>query len=82
MSLREELDALKVRTASRIPPEVQAIMKGALEELRASGVVSRALKVGDKAPEFTLPNAYGQSVSSRALLEKGPLAISFYRGRW
>jgi peroxiredoxin len=57
-------------------------MKHATEELRASGIVERALKVGDKAPEFALPNPAGTIISSRTLLEKGPLVISFYRGRW
>jgi peroxiredoxin len=40
------------------------------------------LKKGDKAPEFTLPDQTGTDVSSKELLHKGPLVVSFYRGLW
>ena len=41
-----------------------------------------ALRVGDVAPEFTLPDAFGHVVSLKGLLAEGPLVISFYRGEW
>ena len=82
MSLKEELEAIKAQSGSRIPPAALALMKQATDELRASGIVERALRVGDKAPEFSLPNTTGAIVSSHALLATGPLVISFYRGRW
>ena len=34
------------------------------------------------APEFTLPDAFGNPVSVCALLVRGPVVISFYRGEW
>src|SRR5262249_31077302 len=40
------------------------------------------LGVGDEIPVFSLPNTSGVSVSSTALLEPGPLIITFYRGIW
>jgi peroxiredoxin len=40
------------------------------------------LKVGDAAPEFTLPDAFGHEVSLKSLLAEGPVVISFYRGEW
>jgi len=82
MSLKAELEAIKAHSATRISPAAQALMKQATDELRASGILGRALKVGDKAPEFSLPNPTGMVVSSRTLLARGPLVISFYRGRW
>lgn len=57
-------------------------MKQGLDELRASGLAARALKAGDRAPEFRLPNQDGVIVASSTLLAKGPLALSFYRGKW
>lgn len=82
MTLQAELDALKAQSRTRIPEEAQAIMRRAVEDLRKSGILDRVPKVGAKAPEFTLPNVAGQPVSSRALLAKGPLVVSFYRGKW
>ena len=54
----------------------------AVEELRTSGAAARVLKAGDAARDFVLPNAAEQPIDSRALLDKGPLVVTFYRGRW
>jgi len=52
------------------------------KDLEASGIVAKALKVGDRAPAFTLDNQHGEPVSLAAVLSKGPLVLGFYRGRW
>lgn len=36
------------------------------------------LKVGDSAPDFTLPDQDGREVSLRGLLAKGPVLLYFY----
>jgi hypothetical protein len=41
-----------------------------------------ALKVGDKAPDFSLPNGDGKPVSLSELTAKGPVVLIFYRGYW
>ena len=82
MPLKAELKALQTRLESGRPAEVIATMHRAVDELRRSGAASKALKVGDAAPSFVLPNAAEQPVDSRALLAKGPLVVTFYRGRW
>jgi hypothetical protein len=82
MALKEELKALRTRLESGRPPEVVAKMHKAVDELRTSGAPARVLKAGDKAPDFVLPNAEERPVDSRALLAKGPLVVTFYRGRW
>ena len=40
------------------------------------------VSIGDKAPNFTLPNAKGENKTLYELLEKGPVILSFYRGGW
>jgi len=57
-------------------------MRRATEELIASGAAARALKAGDRAPEFALKDASGREIASRELLAKGPLVVTFYRGVW
>lgn len=44
--------------------------------------VNQGLKVGDKAPNFTLNNQNGESVALYTLLEKGPVILTWYRGGW
>ena len=44
---------------------------------------SATLKVGDRAPEFTLASANGAGeVSLAGLLERGPVVVEFLRGTW
>ncbi|TPM88568.1 peroxiredoxin family protein [Mesorhizobium sp. B2-1-5] len=50
--------------------------------LRDTDVVSYALKVGDAAPDFLLPDADGRLHSSDQLRRGGPLVLSFFRGDW
>jgi len=36
------------------------------------------LKVGDRAPDFTLPDTQGQQVSLSGLLKSGPVVLAFF----
>lgn len=82
MSLKDELKALRVRAEAKRPPETVAAMRRAVDDLRASGTPASVLKPGDAAPRFALPNADGRIVDSASLLARGPLIVTFYRGRW
>lgn len=82
MTLKERLDTIREGASKRIPAEARAIMERATENLRASGAVDRAVKVGDRAPEFTLPDPSGKPVRLAELLARGPVVLSFFRGRW
>jgi len=82
MSLEERLAAIREMAKTRQPPEVRAVMQKATEDLRTSGIMDRVAKVGAPAPDFTLPNQAGQPVSLAALRVRGPIVLSFYRGRW
>jgi peroxiredoxin len=49
----------------------------------ASGQVQRpGLKVGDKAPDFSLPNPDGKPVTLKEYTSRGPAVVIFYRGYW
>lgn len=82
MTLKEQLDRHKANFISRVPPETLEIMRRATDDLRKSGIMDSVVKVGDRAPDFTLPNAQGDMVSLKDLTERGPLVITFYRGVW
>ena len=87
MSLQDKLDTFKKDFESGAPPynaspDVIATMHRATEELRSSGISERALKVGDAAPDFLLPDHTGEIFDSKAARAKGPLVVTFYRGVW
>lgn len=87
MTLQATLDAFRADFKAGKPPynapaHIHPIMERATAELIASGAAQRALKVGDKAPLFSLKDANGTWVSSADLLANGPLVLTFYRGVW
>ena len=59
-----------------------SVITNDLDRVRTAGTINNALKVGQSAPEFTLPDAFGKEVSLKTLLANGPVVISFYRGEW
>ena len=82
MALQDTLDRIREASKTRIPPETRAVMERSIEELRGSGVMQRVARVGQAAPDFTLPNATGAPVRLADLRARGPVVLSFYRGRW
>ncbi len=85
--LRDRLEEFKTTFESGDPPynatsDVVATMHRATAELKASGIENTALKVGDRAPDFTLFNQDHVEVASKDLLRQGPLVVSFFRGHW
>src|SRR5271154_4790584 len=53
-----------------------------VEELQRTFPIGKALKTGDQAPDFALPNPSGRPVSLSRLLRGGAAVVTFYRGGW
>lgn len=68
--------------AQYVPADIQQIHARVVQELKESGMAERALRPGDNAPEFKLPDQNGKVVNSLDLLQRGPLILCFLRGRW
>jgi len=82
MSLTEQLQSRADASAKKSPAERKQIMMGSIDNLRKSEIMKTALKKGDVVPEFSLKDIKKGLVSSKKLLNKGPLIITFYRGGW
>lgn len=82
MTLKEKIDAYKKDFVAKAPPEAQAVMHRATNDLANSGLLAKAVKVGDLAPDFALEDTAGETVALGDLLDQGPVVLSFYRGRW
>lgn len=67
--------------APKISASDRATMEQAAQEL-AREMPNPGLRVGEKAPDFTLPNAHGQPVTLSEQLAEGPVVLTFYRGAW
>ncbi len=82
MALQAKMDAFKKEMEAQAPAEALAIMHRATRELADSGILDKAVKVGERAPAFALENTSGEPVSLESLVARGPVVLSFYRGKW
>jgi AhpC/TSA family len=82
MSLNKQLEEMRQASWGKWDPANRAIVERANRDLQESGILDRVVKVGEKAPEFSLKDAEGAEVSLSGLLETGPLVLTFYRGHW
>jgi predicted SPOUT superfamily RNA methylase MTH1 len=82
MNLQETLSRYKAGVLSRLSAADAMIMEKATEDLIRDGLVERAKKIGDRAPDFSLPDATGEMVRLADLLARGPVVVTFYRGTW
>ncbi len=81
-NLRTRLEAIHEKFEASASAEVRGVMHRATEELRVSGAAERALGEGARVPAFELPNQAGIPIRSEALLARGPLVLTFFRGKW
>ena len=80
--LKQQISEFQRERLPKMPPEVFEVLVRTTEDQVKSGITAKALKVGDKAPDFTLPNVRGEAVTLSNLLATGPAVIAFYRGAW
>ncbi len=82
MSLQKELEERFNMVSQKVPQDILNTMLDVTRRLVESGIADNSLKVGDKVPDFNLPNAAGEEVRLKELLDKGPVILNFYRGGW
>jgi len=81
-SLKEQLDERKAAFGKKADQTKKDAYARGLEAIVESGTLDNAKKVGDKAPNFTLTNALGESVQLSDYLSKGRVVLTWYRGGW
>lgn len=80
--LSDVLDDRRAAYQAKADDETKRIYAAGIEAVAASGVLDRAINVGDAAPSFALPDASGVQVTLDGLLEDGPIVLVWYRGGW
>ncbi|BAP89931.1 AhpC/Tsa family protein [Burkholderiales bacterium GJ-E10] len=81
-SLKKTIDSFKSEVVSKAPAEVREVMLRCTQDLKSSGIESRALKAGDKMPDFELPNQHGTMRRLYQYLKSSPVVLNIYRGGW
>ncbi|MBU2951357.1 AhpC/TSA family protein [Tamlana agarivorans] len=80
-TLKAETEA-KIAAGRLAKPEFMQGVDDIINEAKALQQGEKALKNGQKAPHFELPNANRVSIALENLLDKSPVIVTFYRGDW
>jgi peroxiredoxin len=81
-SFKQDLAATAQHLATALPAAAAQTIDAGIAQTEATGLASHALRAGQQAPNFTLPDAAGQPQTLANLLEHGPVVLTFYRGNW
>ena len=81
-TLAASLAALHAEKLANRDPALTAVLERSTEALKASGIADQALGVGVEAPPFSRPDVDGRTLRSSVLAKRGPIILSFFRGRW
>jgi peroxiredoxin len=80
--LNDAMAEVKGQMLSSLPKPDLAIIGAAATRMAQSGLAEGAIKVGDKAPDFTLADAAGNAVNLYTALSGGPVVLTVLRGGW
>jgi len=81
-SLKEQIAELNEEKVGQIPKDILDTMQSVTAGLKATNLEENSVKIGDRAPEFTLPDHTGVPRSLADYLHDKPVVVSFYRGGW
>lgn len=81
-TLAAQLEKLSEKFDAEFPEEVKVLISRGVAATAESGITEKAIQVGGEAPDLSLSNAVDTEVSLSALLENGPVVLTFYRGGW
>ena len=79
--LKEQTDA-KIEAGRQANPEFMKRVDAIISKAKAFQQGNDAIKIGQKAPNFELPNPEGKFITLESALDHGPVVLTFYRGDW
>ncbi|MEO1260189.1 MAG: peroxiredoxin-like family protein [Bacteroidota bacterium] len=81
-SYQEGLKELRNNLSSMLPTDILEVFDTDAAALQENHKDILQVNVGDKAPDFSLPNATGNPVSLYDVLKQERVVLTFYRGTW
>ena len=79
--LGDVLSIKKKTFTETMPKDVVELYEQNVKDMKAMGIEKKALKVGDKIPDFKL-SLGGKIYSISDVYARGPVILKFYRGGW
>ncbi|MEM6798735.1 MAG: peroxiredoxin-like family protein [Planctomycetota bacterium] len=80
--LDEQLKEISAGFAKKAPPAMREAFAKGIQQVEETGILERALGVGDKAVDAELTAVDGAAVRLSKLWSEKSLVIAFYRGGW
>ena len=80
--MKARLEACRCAFDANAEPALVAAVRASIRQLDKTGIARSAVKAGEPAPRFSLPDTRGLVVSLAELLRRGPAVLSFFRGGW
>src|SRR5437763_15886233 len=80
-TLNEQLQTYAAAGREYFPAYGEAVDR-LVGRIHENGGGENAPRPGDLMPSFILPDVTGRLINLKSLLEKGPVAVMFYRGHW
>lgn len=82
MRYTEQYQQIVQEFMAGLPADARPAVEQNFVEIMAADYGDNALKEGENATDFTLPNVEGKPTQLSTLLSKGPVVLNFYRGGW
>ncbi len=83
MTFQTDLDTFRASWETRVGETIAKLIGGDIDDLRGSGILDRAAKVGDVLPvTANLRDQHNQSFDLARLVADKPVILTFYRGGW
>lgn len=81
-TLESQLQERQKAFGAKADTETKTAYAAGIQAVADSGILTKAVQVGQKAPDFELKNAKGEAVKLSTLLQDGPVVLTWYRGGW
>lgn len=81
-NLEQQIEELNENLAKQLPAEVLEVFGKSIQDLKAQDIEESSIGVGDRFPDFILPNTNDETVALKELLKNGKVIVAFFRGSW
>ncbi|WP_375723261.1 peroxiredoxin family protein [Arcobacter sp. KX21116] len=82
-TLEKDIEDYLVEFQGRVPKETQDTLCNAIKKLEESDCFNKALKVGNKIPEFSISNQDRKVINIKDIVEKNKYTVlCFFEGSW
>ncbi|KIC00647.1 alkyl hydroperoxide reductase [Flavobacterium sp. JRM] len=80
--LAQQIEELNENLAKQLPIEVLEIFSKSIEELKDQSIEESSIGIGERFPDFCLPNTNDETIELKELLKNGKVIVAFFRGSW